>query len=151
MSIFQLAPLNAPIKPRLQLTKAQLSLILGLESVLRDAGLGLICPFCAGSAPCDGLLTAGNHPLDLVWKLDCDCVERRGMHGGVSPVPPSGDLILLAAEALKDARLDIRCLRTQTQCRYHPLVSQRLPTQIRMRCHCGEMTFKAARTAAKPS
>src|SRR5688572_30418271 len=112
------------LKPQIQLTAAQVSLILGLESVLQKAGLGLICPFCAGSAPCDGLLTTDNDPWDLSWKLDCDCRHRVGASAGVMPLPASGDLILLAAEMLKDARLDIRCLRTHANCRYLPISTQ---------------------------
>jgi hypothetical protein len=139
------------LQPQIQLTAAQLSLILGLESVLQNAGLGLICPFCAGSAPCDGLLTTDNDPFDLSWKLDCDCRHRVGARAGVMPMQPSGDLILLAAELLKDARLDVRCLKTHAQCRYTPLTTQRLATQIRVECPCGRMTFKAATPAANPN
>lgn len=139
------------VKARIHLTPAQLSLILGLETVLQKAGLALICPFCAGSAPCDGLLTTDNHPLDLTWKLDCDCRERRGTRMGVMPMPPCGDLILLAAEALREARLDIRCPKIPTHCRYEPIRTQRLATKIQLECQCGRMVFSAARPAQKPS
>lgn len=140
-----------PVKPQIQLTAAQLSVIVGLESVLQKAGLGLICPYCVGKEPCDGLLMTNNDPLDLSWKLDCDCTHRVGSRAGVNPVPASGDLILLAAELLKDAKLDVRCLRTKTNCRYQPLKSQRTATAIRIECECGRMTFKAARPAISPS
>ena len=150
MSVYSMTSLPA-VKPQIQMTAAQLSLIVSLESILQKAGLGLICPQCVGSAACDGLLTANNDPYDVSWKLDCDCTHRVGSAAGVNPMPPSGDLILLGADLLKAAKLDIRCLKTKTNCRYTPLVSQRTATQIRVECPCGRMTFSAARPAGNPS
>lgn len=150
MSLF--SPASIPhVKPRIQLSSAQLSLILGLETILQKAGLVLVCPFCAGSASCDGLLTTNNHPLDLTWKLDCDCRERRGSRGGVMPMKATGDLIPLGADLLREARLDIRCPQAHSECRYTPLKTQRLANHIRVECQCGRMTFKPASPAVSPS
>lgn len=149
-TLFSLATIPV-LKPQIQLTAAQLSLIVGLETVLQKAGLGLICPYCVGKEECDGILMTANDPLDLSWKLDCDCTHRVGSRAGVNPMTPSGDLILLGAELLKAAKLDIRCLRIKTNCRYTPLKSQRSATTIRVECECGRMTFSAAQPANSPS
>lgn len=150
IKLFSLATVPV-LKPQIQLTAAQLSLIVSLESVLQNAGLGLICPHCVGAEPCDGMLVTNNDPMDLSWKLDCDCTHRVGSRAGVSLMPASGDLVLMAADALKEAKLDIRCLRIKTNCRYTPIRSQRLANQIRIECQCGRMTFKPATPASSPS
>lgn len=153
MSIFQGFRQTTGAKTRLELSAVQWSLIISLESVLQEAGLILLCPFCAGSAPCDGILQADNDTLDLRWKLDCDCTERRGSSRGVSPMPEGGDLVLLAADLLKSARLDIRCPQKTHQCRYTPLISRRMRDYVQTECPCRAIRLRpqTARSAANPS
>jgi hypothetical protein len=126
-------------RPTLTLTGYQIGLVLGLERVLDKAGLTIVCPDCAETG--DLVLSADNAPEDTIWRIDCNCRKRRINRSDVISVPPpSGDLLPAAQEALKAAKLEIRCGRA----RCYRLTPEMRHTNegVLVQCQCGRMQFK---------
>jgi hypothetical protein len=120
-------------RPTDAISRAQISLILGLDPVLQAAGLILTCARCAA----DGtpVLVTANSPEDTIWKIDCACRRRRVTRAGSQPMEPSGDLLLMAADLLRPLGLELRC--PARPCLLQPLDIRQTAAGVRVTCHCG--------------
>lgn len=130
------------------MSRAQVGLVLGLESVLRKAGLVLLCPRCA----IDGnlQLDTSNSVEDEIWKIDCRCRRRRSPRV-TSMMVPTGWLLQMVNDLLGPLSLDVRC--PSRRCLLKPLqLRQSLDGMtLTVTCHCGrEYKFNKTRTS-KPN
>lgn len=133
MSTKAFAPLTAlDPRPVDALSRAQISVILGLEHVLQQSGLVLLCPRCASNG--HGALDTGNSPEDDVWKIDCQCRRRRVNRTDAAQLP-SGDLLLLVKDLLGPVSLDVRC--PSRRCINHPLEMRQTVEGLIVTCRCG--------------
>lgn len=120
------------------LTRAQISVILALETVLQAAGLILTCPRCAA----DGFprLKTDNDPKDLTWTIDCRCRQRRVSRSEAQPMSTSGDLLRLTPELLSPISLAVRC--PSSPCLLTPLEMHPTPEGLLVTCRCGRYQFR---------
>jgi len=134
-------------RPTDAMSRAQVGLIMGLDSVLRDAGLILTCPRCAA----DGFprLDTNNDPTDEIWKIDCRC-RRRRIARMDSRMTSTGWLLLLVQDLLAPLSLDVRC--PSAKCLGKPLnIHQSVDgTKVTVTCHCGG-EYKFKKKPSKPN
>jgi len=125
----------------------QIGLVLGLDKVLREAGLVLTCPRCAAEG--HPTLDTNNSMTDDVWKIDCLCRRRRGKKTDTMMVP-SGWLLQLKDDLLGPLHLDVRCPRRS--CILTPLtIHESLDrAKLTVTCSCGN-TFDFTKPRSKPN
>ena len=137
-------PANDP-RPVDAMTRAQVGLILGLDSILNAAGLVLVCPRCAANG--HPHLDTNNTLDDEIWKVDCQC-RRRRIARTESRMVATGWLLLMVEDLLAPLSLDVRC--PSEQCRLKPLKIWQSPDglTVRVNCHCGgEYKFQRKQTS----
>ena len=60
-----------------ELTHAQLQVLIEIEPLLRAAQLHLACPRClAAGRTTDALVGGRNHATDETWSVECPCTNR---------------------------------------------------------------------------
>lgn len=124
----------------LELTSAQIGIILALETLLAETGMILVCPVCVRERG-DARLQTNNSPGDATWKIDCRCRQRRVAKAAVGMVPAlTGDLFLLGAETLKSAVLALRCPRKR--CMRQDLEIRHTSQGLVVSCECARLTFR---------
>jgi len=129
------------------MSRAQLALILGLEDILREAGLVLTCPRCA--ADDHPQLATNNNIEDEVWKIDCQCRRRRVNRSNTAPMRATGDLLLLVPDLLKPLSLDVRC--ANPRCVSKALTIKQTRNDLIVECRCGtQRTFHKTSPQTKP-
>lgn len=127
-------------RPTTEISRAQIGVILALDTILQSAGLILACPRCVCEDN-DASLRTDNNPLDVQWKIDCRCRRRRIYRGQATQrMLPSGDLLLLVPELLKPLGLDVRC--PSRRCVQRPLTMQVTEDGLIVSCQCGRYTFR---------
>jgi hypothetical protein len=119
-------------RPIEAMNRAQVGLVVGLEKVLKDSSLVLVCPRCAAEG--HGLDTA-NAMTDEIWKIDCQCRRRRSAKTDAMMVP-SGWLLLMVPDLLASVSLDVRC--PSPTCLLKPLTVEESADgmTVTVRCHC---------------
>lgn len=120
-------------RPLEAMSRAQVGLVVGLDSVLRDAGLVLVCPRCAADG--HSYLDTANDLTDDVWKIDCLCRRRRIARTDAMMVP-SGWLLLMVPDLLASLSLDVRC--PSKTCLLQPLTVRESADglSVTVTCHC---------------
>ena len=140
MSAFSSYPIDD--RPTDVLTAAQVSLLLGLDTVLEKARLVLTCPRCVTEG--HGTLQTKNAPEEPVWKLDCQCRRRRMTHLNIQPMKASGMLLTLVDELLGPLGLVVRC--PSPTCLLTPIELHQGPGTLSVTCQCAaERDFKKHR------
>lgn len=126
----------------------QIGLLLGLDSVLREAGLILVCPRCAADG--NPVLATDNSMTDETWKIDCHCRRRRSPKTS-SMMVPSGWLLQLKDDLLAPLSLDVRCPRRQ--CLLKPLTIRESADGMKLsvECHCGNKYDFKKRKHTRPN
>lgn len=129
-------------RPLDAMSRAQVGLVMGLEKVLRDAGLVLVCRHCVADG--DAHLDTNNSAADEIWKIDCKCRRRRIARIDAMMVP-SGWLLLMKDDLLEPLALDVRC--PSRRCLLQPLkIHQSLDGMtLTVTCHCGGV-YKFSKT-----
>lgn len=129
-------------RPTLAIQPAQLAVILGLETVLQQAGMVLCCPRCVREHN-DLRLKTDNAPEDAIWKVNCRCRTRQIAKADAhAPLEPSGHLIVLADELLAPLSLAVRCPSVQLTCRHMNLTVRPEVDGWRVSCGCSTYRFQ---------
>lgn len=129
-------------RPTEAMSRAQCGLILGLEGILREAGLVLVCPRCAANG--HSRLDTNNDIGDEIWKIDCQC-RRRRIARMDSRMTSTGWLLLMVEDLLAPLGLDVRC--PSPKCLTKPLKMHQSADgrTVTVTCHCGG-SFKFQKT-----
>jgi hypothetical protein len=140
------SPASDP-RPVDAMSRAQVGLVMGLESILHAAGLVLVCPKCVADGHPD--LDTNNAQDDEIWKIDCRC-RRRRIARTESRMVASGWLLLMVDDLLRPLSLDVRC--PSERCRTKPLTIRQSANglTVTVNCHCGG-EYKFQRKQSKPN
>jgi hypothetical protein len=141
MSVFSRYAIDT--RPVEAMSAAQASLVLGLDTILREASLVLTCPRCAAEG--HGTLQTKNGPGDALWKMDCQCRRRRIEPGLIVPMVATGWLLTLAEELLGPLSLAVRC--PSSTCLLIPLELRQGLDTLTVVCQCSaSRVFKKTST-----
>lgn len=128
--------------PRDALTPLQTSAILGLNTLVEATGLVILCPRCLRDG--FGMVDTDNDPHAPVWKMDCQCCERRMDTATVTrALDADGDLMANAEQILAPLSLTVRC--PEKKCIQHPLEIERRTDATVIRCRCAKTTLRIQR------
>lgn len=119
------------------LTPAQVALIVALEPILQATGLSVVCPTCAAAN--DVSLVTDNGREDATWKIHCACTQRTFPRQALPTMVTSGDLLLHAETILRGARLAVRCIAPW--CLTADLTVTPETDGVTVRCQCWQVAL----------